>query len=40
MNDQLTIKEQINDLLRRLAVLEKQNNENMKKLNLILDKSE
>jgi hypothetical protein len=36
MNDQLTIKEQIDDLLRRLTVLEKQNNENMKKLDLIL----
>jgi hypothetical protein len=36
MNDQLTIKEQINDLLRRLAVLEKQNNENTEKLEKIL----
>ncbi len=36
MNDQLTIKEQINDLLRRLAILEKQNNENTEKLEKIL----
>ena len=36
MNDQLTIKEQIDDLLRRLAILEKQNNENTEKLEKIL----
>ena len=36
MNDQLTIKEQIDDLLRRLTVLEKQNNENTEKLEKIL----
>jgi hypothetical protein len=36
MSDQPTIKEQIDDLLRRLAVLEKQNNENTEKLEKIL----